>query len=121
MLLTGKRQNKGFLLLEVMVSATILSVGIVLILNSFITSTRAIELSQDYFRAGLLLEEKLCDVYNTEIKEGSSEDAFSDFNSKFSWYMDVVKPQDDIIDEVSLRVSWRQGTREHDLSILTYL
>jgi len=122
MSLVGKRTNKGFLLLEVMISVAILSVSLVLILNSFMRSVRAMEFSEDYFRAGLLLEKKLYAVCNVEIVEGSSGSTFSDFNNKFSWDLGVERLEEDsILHKVDLKVSWNQGTSEHDISILTYL
>ena len=121
MLLTGKRNNRGFLLLEVMVSVAILSVAFVLILNSFTRSLRAIELSEDYFRAGLLLEQKLLEISASDAEEGSSEGTFIDFNNRFSWSLDVVRLKEDSIREANVKISWNKGSREHGISILTYL
>jgi len=70
MLQTGKRNNKGILLLEVLVSATILSVCFVFIISSFTRSIRAIGLSGDYFRAGLILEQGLYEALDCELKQG---------------------------------------------------
>lgn len=113
--------NKGFLLLEVMVSVAILSTGLVLILNSFIRSIRAIDLSEDYFRAGLLFEEKIYEVYNSEIEEGSSNGVFPNFDNRFSWYLDIVKLQEDSLRELNLEISWNQGNKQQSMSVATYL
>ena len=115
-LLTGKNK-KGILLLEVLVSVTILSVCLVLIISSFTRSIRAIDLSEDYFRAGLLLEEKIFEVSYSDIEEGFSEGKYSDF----SWAMDIAKAEEDFFHEVSLKFSWDQGSKEHDFAIFTYL
>ena len=116
MSLTGKaRKSKGFLLLEVMVSVSILSLGVLLILNSFIRPMRAMEFSKDYFRAGLLLDQKVFELYNSDTHEGCSKGVFSDFNEKFSWEMDVDKK------EVNLKVFWNEEDREGDLTVLAYL
>jgi len=115
-LLTGKKgKNKGFLLLEMMVSVSILSFGIILILNSFIRPIRAMELSKDYFRAGLLLEQKMFELYNTDVQEGISEGVFSDFNRKFSWDMEMGER------EIDLRVLWKERGEERELAVSTYL
>jgi type II secretion system protein I len=120
MLLTGKRQNKGFLLVEVMISIAIFSISIVLILSSFVRSIRAMELSEDYFKAGLLLEDKMYEVFNSEIQEGSKDGTFSDFDKRFSWNLDIERIEEDSINEISLEVLWEQGAKKHSLSIVTY-
>ena len=122
MLLTGKRKNKGFLLLEVMVSVTILSIALVLILNSFMRSVRAVDLSKDYFRAGLLLEEKMFEIYSdTDIEEGISEDIFTGFDNRFSWALNVTKLEEEPLKEVDLKVLWDERNKKQSLPVLTYL
>ncbi|MBU1146998.1 MAG: hypothetical protein KKD11_01470 [Candidatus Omnitrophica bacterium] len=114
-LLIGK--NKGILLLEVLVSVTILSVCLVLIISSFARAIRATDLSEDYFRAGLLLEEKIFEVSYSDVEEGFSEGKRSDF----LWALDIVKAEEDFFYEASLKISWDRGAKEHSLDIVTYL
>lgn len=119
---TGKRQrNNGFLLLELIISIAILSMGLVVILNSFIGPIRLAELSQDYFRAGLLMEGKMLELYNSDIKGDSSRGIFSDFNSRFSWEVDVIKAEENPYKEASVKISWKEKGKEQDLIISTYL
>jgi len=112
--------NKGFLLLEVMVSVAILSIGLVFVLGSFMSSIRAMSLSEDYFKASLLLEDKLYEVYNTELKERSLSDEFDDFGKRFSWHLDVEKLEDFPLFQVGLKILWDKRTRQHELSLITY-
>lgn len=122
MLLTGKRQkSSGFLLLEIMISVSILSIGALLVLNSFVRPIRAVELSKDYFKAGLLMEGKLLELYNSSIEEGLSRGEFSDFDNRFSWDMDAVRSEDGFCSEVNIRVLWRKKDKEEDLSVSTYI
>lgn len=101
-------------------SVAILSIGLVLILNSFIRSTRAMELSKDYFKAGLCFGEKMYELSNSEIKEGSGEGSFNDFNSAFSWRTDVLNIEDSL-NEVDLEVSWNERDAKREISLVTYL
>ena len=120
MLSTGNKQkNGGFLLLEIMISISVLSIGILLILNSFVSLIRSIELSKDYFKAGLMLEEKVTEVYNSDIEEGLSGGEFSGFDNRFSWDMNVIESEDGSCKEVSLKVFWRERDKEKDLSVST--
>jgi len=121
MWLTGKKRQRGngFLLLEIMISVSILSTGLLLILSSFMRPIRATELSGDYFKAGLLLEEKILEVYNSDIKQGASEGVFSSFNNKFSWDLDISGSGDGSCMEVNLKIFWFERDKEKDLSIST--
>ena len=116
MLLTGKNQkNKGFLFLELMISISILSIGVLFILNSFITPMRAMEFSKDYFKAGLLIEQKMFEFYNSDFAQGVSKGVFSDFGNKFSWEI-VVNEK-----EMDLKILWKEKNKDADLTIATYL
>lgn len=122
MLLIGKKtKNSGFLLLEVMISVSILSFGLLLILNSFMKPIRAAELSKDYFKAGLLLEEKMFEICNSDITEGSSGGSFSGFNSSFSWNLDVIKSEESAFKEINLKILWNEKNKEQDIAVSTYL
>jgi len=87
-LLTGKsnknsRQNKdqAFTLVEIMVSISILSLGLVLILQWFAYSLNVLRISQDYLTAVLVFEDKMAD---TEIKFKEDKDDFrEDSNEGF--------------------------------------
>lgn len=122
MLRTGKKKrSNGFLLIEIMVSMSILSVGILFILNSFMRSLYAIEISGDYFKAGLLAEEKLFELYNSRPQEGLSEGAFKDFNNKFSWNLETGKAGEDLLNDASLKIQWEQRSKKQEFSVCTYL
>lgn len=121
MLLIGKRKkSRGFLLVELMVTISILSIGLLFVISSFTRSIRAMALSMDYFKANLLLENKLFELYNTEITEGSSDGEFPDFNKRFSWNLGVTKTED-LINEVILKVLWKEKNIEQDVSIATLM
>lgn len=104
-----------------MVSVTILSICLTLVLSSFMRSLRAIELSEDYFRAGLLFGEKAYEIYGSEAEEGSDSGVFPDFDNKFSWDLDVKGLEDSFLKEAELRVFWGEGNKEQDIFIPMYL
>ncbi|MFH1854074.1 MAG: prepilin-type N-terminal cleavage/methylation domain-containing protein [Candidatus Omnitrophota bacterium] len=121
-LIGRKGSNKGFLLLEAMVSIAILSIGLVVILSSFTRSIRAKELSEDYFKAGLLLEEKIFELSTApDIEEGVSEGVFSDFGNRFSWSLIVARLEGEGLKEISLEVSWAKGNKIQYIPMVTYI
>ncbi len=116
--LIGKKRSNGFLFIEVLISVLVMSIGLVVVLNSLIQSLRAIEYSNNYFQACLLLEDKACDIYNSDKKEGFSRGLF---NSKFSWELNVAKLEEIALNEISLKVLWNDRNKECDISMSTYL
>jgi len=120
MLRIGKK-IRGFTLVEVMVSVTILAVCLALILNSFVRSIKAIELSDDFFKSTLLFENKLYEIHNTKVDEGLQGGVFSDFGNRFSWKLDVSELEELPVKEAELEISWKHGSKEKAVSALTYL
>ncbi len=123
---TGKRKRrnkKGFLLLEVLISVAILSFGLVLIINSFSKSLRVSELSENYFKANLLLSKKLFEIENNPegfLEERQSNGNFEDLGGRFSWQLEVEKIEEEKLSEVKLKVFWLQNKKEEALTIATY-
>lgn len=116
--LIGKKKSSGFLFIELLISVLVMSIGLVAVLNSFIQSLRAIEYSNNYFQAGLFLEDKAFEIYNGDKKEGFSR---SLFNSKFSWELNIVKLEEIALNEISLKVLWNDRNKECDASVFTCL
>ena len=56
------RNKRGFLLVEVLITVVILSVGLTLITRSFMMSLRALDAIKQYTGGYLLLEQKLLDL-----------------------------------------------------------
>ena len=120
-MILGTGRSKGFTLVEVMVSVTILSVCLALILSSFTKSIRAAELSRNYFKAGLLLEKNIFEIYNSEITPGRSSGVFNDPDSRFSWDTDVRESGEDSLKEIDLKVLWKEKNNEKDISVSGYI
>lgn len=120
MILRIGKKNRGFLLLEVMVSVAVLSVGILLILNSFVRSLRAIEFSENYFKAGLIAQEKIYEMGCAGGNRALADGVLADFGNKFSWHMDAVRIEEEAIDEIMFKVFWNERNIQHDFSVVTY-
>jgi len=121
MLVTGNNKNNGFQLIEVIMSVVILSMSLTFILNSFMGSLRAIQLSEDYFKGGLLLEEKMFELYNSDVEKAPPDGNFTNFNDKFSWELKLTDLEEAVIKKVNLEVLWKDATKNNNISILTYL
>ncbi len=104
-----------------MVSVSILSFGLLLVLNSFIKPMRATEFSRNYFKAGLLFEYKMLEILSTDVPDGFSEGGFDDFGGKFSWNLEVLRSEENSCREINLKIFWAVNNKEEDLSASTYI
>lgn len=128
-----RQAPRGFALLEVMVSVAILSVGLVLVLGSFITAIGALQTSQNRIYAIQLLEEKMAEIEQEALQEGGTEPGRSEGefvlkDRRFDWTLEVapVEEKEDLdlseeLNVVRLTVSWLERGSSKDVSVVTYL
>lgn len=119
-------KNKGFTLLEVMLAVTILSVGLVMVVRSYVTSLRAIKTSREFLTANLLLEEKIWqeeqertrpEGFIPQEKQDEFDPPFAGFNYKISFEQEENLPS---LYKSTFEVFWRKRNKEHSVSCVTY-
>jgi len=114
------RDKKGFLLLEVLVSITIITLGLVYIIRSFSSSSRAVDTATKFLKSVALAEEKMWDLEAAGfIAKGTDEGKFA--GEQFAWKTETEAVKDASINQVKLKVEWkgRRGTQR--VSLDTYL
>ncbi|TRZ52513.1 MAG: hypothetical protein D4S01_02775 [Dehalococcoidia bacterium] len=86
------KQNKGFLLLEVLLTVVLVSASVVFINHAFSSSLKAMSLTNSYREAIIFLDDKVFDIelnmYLTELSSFSKEETFS--NTLFLWEQEVL-------------------------------
>ena len=92
MLRIGSR--RAFTLIEVLLAATILSVGMIGIIRAYVTLLNGIEVSGFAVEASYLLKEKIADVEKNAIENfgvtpGTKSGSFTDDHSRFRWEVEV--------------------------------
>ncbi len=112
---TGAQRN-GFVLFEVMLSLSILCLGLILILGSFRVGLRVVAKSKDYTQATLLLAQKIGELENTKytLYPGKIEGVFEN-EPKFTWQAEIKEIQG--IKEVKIIIEWKEGI----VDLVTYL
>lgn len=114
--------EKGFLLLEVLVSITIISVGLIYVVRSFSSSTRAIETTGRFIKSITLAEEKLWEFESKRVvRKGRDEGEFRE-EAGYKWQIEAEEHDDIPINRLALKVNW-QGPRKRkqSVSVETYL
>ena len=119
----GSDQHSGFTLVEIMLTITILTVGIIGILRAYATSINALEVSRDTVDAVCLLKKKMAEIEQAAIEEGgispgSSSGRFEDEFENFLWKLEVKTGSMEDLNEVTLVVS-RVG-QPRKFSLVTY-
>ena len=125
--LISRRNKKGILLFEVMLTVIILSVGLTLILRSFSTSLNAAKSAQHYTTATLLIEDKMWELENEGAIDAdlNEEGQFPEPHQGFNWQLETkdkpIQGQTGKLNEVRLTVFFQEGKRKGSTFITTYL
>ena len=115
-----KFDEKGFLLLEVIVSVVVIASGLLFVARSYGTSRKTIEASSEVLTESLLLQKKMfeCEVAG-RIDEGEKGGVFDD-NGRFSWNIKAKAIPGSEVNEVVLDVFPGSAPRLKR-SLVTYL
>jgi prepilin-type N-terminal cleavage/methylation domain-containing protein len=117
--------NKGFTLLEVMVTTAVLSLGIVFIYQSFFISADAFDYCRNYFKVASWADEKLWEVRDELRLRGPSANfspsgAFTSGSRVFEWNIDSPLIDPPPLYKINLVLSWKEGKRTAKLLRNTY-
>lgn len=115
-------KRSGFLLLEVLVSITVISMGLVYIVRSFSSSTRAIETATRFLKSVSLAEEKMWELEaKGAVKKGRDEGRFKE-DENFRWRIEAEGLRDVPINVLKLKVEWKGvAQKTQRVSLETYL
>ena len=108
-------------MLELTFGISLISIGLLSTLGSFAKAMAAQKASEDYFKAGILLEENIYSAYNTSEKEGAAEGIFRSYRGRFSWRSDMRKMEGDFLSEAIFEVFSRYGKPDIRLTVITYI
>lgn len=116
-----KKQSKGFLLLEVLVSVTLISVSLIYVVRSLSASTRAVQTGTNFLKSIAFLEEEL---WNLEAKGciGRGSHKGGDASGEdYGWMAKATPLKDAPLNHVNLKVEWQRRDRKQRISIDTFL
>jgi len=119
--LKSRNNKSGFMLLEVILSVFIVTVGVVFVIGSFITSIKALRSTRSYLEALHLLEERMWEFEETgAIEEGNDSGRFED-HEYAEWEVEAEELEDLPLNEMTLEVILKKEGRERTFKISTYL
>ncbi|OGX29559.1 MAG: hypothetical protein A2705_01355 [Omnitrophica WOR_2 bacterium RIFCSPHIGHO2_01_FULL_52_10] len=123
------RDQRGSLLIEVLVSVVILSTALTLIIQSMAASLRAIQYGAGYTTALILLDNQMCDLLRkgtakSGLRETKNLAGPAGSRTGYSYSM-RAEPSDIVADnkivEVDASVAWRSGKKDSTVDLTTFL
>ena len=119
--LASRDRIKGFMLLEVIMSIFIVTVGVVFVIGSFITSVKTYKVSRVYSELQYLVAEAMWEYEASgEIEETSDSGDFKN-NKNASWKIKAIELEDIPINETRLEVTIKEDEMKRSFEIMTYL
>lgn len=117
-----QRNNKGFLLIEVLVTVAILAFGLIYISRAFINCLNAMSQVVDYTLATILAEKKFFQIEMESNLEANlkQKGIFAD-EPNFNFALDIGKIKDQNLYNVYLKLGWKEGRRTGSFDISGYL
>jgi hypothetical protein len=103
-----------------------LGIALVVILQAFSASIRAIQSAQQFNHASLLAEGKLSELKQQAIETGGilagqESGKFSGEDRQFSWQSRITALEGLPLNQAELTVSWQKRGRQEQVSLITYL
>lgn len=112
--------NEGFVLIEVLVAATILAAACLFLTRSLTQSVRSLYAAQDYYRAGLLVESFLWDLDHPSDRPAPSVESIADLKNS-DWKVDQKMAWKGNLDRWEGILSWGSSpSRKEALSLSAY-
>jgi prepilin-type N-terminal cleavage/methylation domain-containing protein len=126
-ILRKNKRTNGFTLLEVMIAIGILAIGLVVLLQAHVMNLRMCAHSQLSTRAMLLAERKVVELEAGEMRiPGEREGDFGKLHPGFLW-KELITPVRignrvlSGLSRVEVVVSWKEGSREEEVKLVTYV
>lgn len=134
---SGLISDFGFILLEVLVSILILSIGLVAVLGAFSSSTKIIANTKRYSEAVQLAERKMFEFQTTPMENWQTRDSgdFGDQYPEYSWEIEIQEKDSEFPDfdseitlepqkyyQITLRIKYEeQGRISVPIELVTYM
>jgi len=121
--------KRAFTLVELMIAATILSIGIVMVLRSFLSNASVLDTGGNRIRAVHFLANQMAELELLAMTEGkleaqSSQEETTLKNRKATFSSEVVFSEDELIAErlsiATLGLSWKETNIERERALGMY-
>lgn len=131
-----RNTRKGVTLVEVMISVSILSIGLVLVLQAFAYCLNGLRISENNLKASLLAGNKMAQAQiqakeDWDTFENGLSERFNVERLKCTWDIEInpveweveeeVSSSYDDLNELRANFAWKEGRRKGMISLVTYM
>ena len=133
----GKKRNKGFTLLEILIALTILMIGVASVVNMFPIGLHASKRLADFSSAGILAQEKIAELmylgYDNvnQIHSGIAgipgdmgtgiTEPFPSPDDQYRWHLDLANTAITNLAKATLWIYWNDRGEQTDEKFITYI
>ena len=116
----GWRQESGFTLLEVLAALMVITIGMIVLLQTDALNTSRALHAMRLLGAADLAREKMEGIFSGGMTD-IPEDDTSEGEGPYTWSGTSAETQFPGISEVHVTVRWMEGSREESYSVVAYL
>ena len=125
--------RRSFTFVELMITSVILLIGLVAIIQGFITATAAFNTTNNHLRLLVFMENKMQEIESAaekdpDLKKIDSAGEINYDSRKFAWNVEIkdvdgdYDPKlDEKLKEAKIAINWREQNYPKNLSLATYL
>ncbi|MEK7850185.1 MAG: prepilin-type N-terminal cleavage/methylation domain-containing protein [Candidatus Omnitrophota bacterium] len=122
----SKRRTLSFTLIEVMVTVSVLSFGILLLYHSFFISVDSVQYASNRLNAQIWLDVKAWEEKDAFARAGgamptASEAGVVKLNGRDFIFQSSIQPLEADLYTLTLALSWKESGKERSLFYATYL
>ncbi|MBM3245381.1 MAG: prepilin-type N-terminal cleavage/methylation domain-containing protein [Candidatus Omnitrophica bacterium] len=127
----NQKEKSGFSLVELMITVSILTVGIVIILRSFLTNTQAIDSMSNRLKSLEALSSKAAELEkqsleNNGLAEWSGQEDIAIGLRQAILSAEVApfkieEDEDPVLSKIKLRISWQESGKKQDMLLEAFL
>lgn len=121
-LLCFRRNRRGFTLVEMIVAAILLVVGVVAALTCIGSATRSTALAAEYTTAALLAQQRFAEIeaQSDQLTSGDQQGDFGEDFPGYSWHQTVETTDFSGLVRVALTIEWPSGATRRSAQFVTY-
>ena len=120
----GRRRKSGFLLIEVLLAVTILTIALVGIMRAIIQATSSGREVQRYTRAVQLTQQKTWEIedryaYTNQETSEDDEGVYEEPLEDYSWEWEIESDEDRLVYIVSVKTIWHHNKKERTYTMMS--
>ncbi len=118
---TSMRNNKGFTLLEVMLSLSIISISLMVIIHSFSLAISVKNSVNNYSKAIFLSEKKLSEIKLSGSDKMENNGKFLEPFERFNWQIKADRTNFSDLAKIDLIIEWTQQGKLKNFQVSTIM